>query len=210
MANSVDGVIIARDDYLFAHELALFFLKKGMPVYLDKPGAIYLESAKTLLNTRVNDWQLFTCSPNKYALEFDFKAYSNQIRQKRIPVKIRGVVPNSWEKYIIHVISPLYPCLAALGEPLRFKSIKTTSGIVANYCYENESSLYLEATGKNDVKITISFFINGKEVVHQMEDPFDAFKLSLLAFIDMVGFKKNWFDDVEFLRTVKYIESGIK
>lgn len=208
MVGVVDGVIIARDDYKFAAQLAIYFLSRGIPVYLDKPGAVNVVDAKKLLQARKNKFQLFSCSALKYAKEFNFQN-DFLINDNLMPLSISGVVPKSWDKYIIHVLNPLYPYLSKLGNPLASKKIVESSSVKMEYAFKDGSIVYLHATGRDDVDISISISQIEKTVIYKVVDPFESFKAGLQCFIDMVELRNNWFCDVEFLSTTKYIESGM-
>jgi hypothetical protein len=208
MVGVVDGVIIARDDYKFAAQLAIYFLSQGIPVYLDKPGAVSIIDAKKLLAARRNKFHFFSCSALKYAKEFNFQK-DFLINDNLKPLNISGVVPKSWDKYIIHVLSPLYPYLLKLGDPIASKRIVEPPSVKMEFIFKDGSTVSLHATGMDDVDVSIGISQAENTMIYQVVDPFESFKAGLQCFIDMVALRNNWFCDVEFLSTTKYIESGM-
>ena len=69
MLDSVDAVLVARDDaenhYYFAEKI----LNYGLPVYIDKPIALDERSLSNLYALERYEGQIFTCSALRYSSE---------------------------------------------------------------------------------------------------------------------------------------------
>src|SRR5690606_17073704 len=105
MIGYIDAVLLARDDAENHLELSKSFLQAGIPIFIDKPLAFDLETAREILNQQTFEGQIFTCSSLRY---------SNDLLLSKEQAKLLGdisfieaKVPKSWEKYAIHVIEPI-------------------------------------------------------------------------------------------------------
>ncbi|WP_157049978.1 hypothetical protein [Thalassobacillus sp. C254] len=85
-------------------ELAMPFLKKGLPVFVDKPLSL-IPTELQLLKPYLLTGQLMSCSAMRYAKELD-EVRNNIHAYGELPV-IRGIGPNLWETYGIHLLEAI-------------------------------------------------------------------------------------------------------
>jgi hypothetical protein len=69
LVGNVDAIILARDDAENHISIASFFLKKSMPIFIDKPLALSVSDAKKILSLQSYDGQIFSCSSMRYSTE---------------------------------------------------------------------------------------------------------------------------------------------
>ena len=96
MIPQIDAVLLARDDAENHFKFAKKFLEAGLPVFIDKPLAINMQSANKILSLEQYEGQIFSCSASRYAGEFDLM--SDDLEEMGQLKKIVGYTPNSWEK----------------------------------------------------------------------------------------------------------------
>lgn len=101
MIPEVDAVIIARDDYNSHLNLALPFLKEGIPVFVDKPLTVDLQELQTFLPF-LKSGLLTSCSSFRYATELDSLPEKNA--ELGDIILYRGTILNDWNKYGIHML----------------------------------------------------------------------------------------------------------
>ena len=121
LQKKVDAVLLARDDAENHLEFAYQFLIAGKPIYIDKPIALSVSSLNELFQYQQYDGQIFTCSALRYSPELMLTAE----RKKQIGkiVSISSSIPNSWEKYAVHIIEPVLKMLDEDDRPKQIQKI---------------------------------------------------------------------------------------
>ncbi len=180
MIGSVDGVIIARDDYEKHFELAKPFLEAGIKVFIDKPLSLDLEELK-YFQPYLQGAQLMSCSGLRYARELD--TLRNTIKQDATLKLIRGSVLNSWEKYGIHMLDAIFGLIdfdvksvVAFEEKYKSVVIKTQSGVL----------IQIDALGLTVKTFEISTWSETSKEHIEINDNFTAFKRTMYYFIKMI------------------------
>lgn len=186
MIDSVDGILLARDDAQNHAQFARAFLQAGMPVYIDKPVALSEVEFEKLHSLQKRPGQIFSCSALRYApeLRLDQNA-SSKIGQIRL---VQGVTPKYWETYSIHLIDPL---LAILGheiapEFLFSDSVGADGRFLALRWPIGGPDVHLMATGGLPSPLHIRVVGDGGEVTLAFTDSFSAFKNALAAFVESI------------------------
>jgi hypothetical protein len=212
MARTVDGVLLARDDSEnhFIHSLP--FLKKGIPIYIDKPLSTRTINAKEILSKQRWNGQIFSCSALRYDEDLDIKHWLESKSVARIIAR----TPNSWEKYAIHCIDPIVSsCLGKFdiisSKRCQVDNIVSTS-IEIKY---KGKKMTIDLTALGDKKIPINFILlDGNDqticqLIHQ--NAFKSFKSALEIFISKTCIERGCAIDVDqMLKSVKLIERGLK
>ncbi len=114
----VDAILLARDDPENHYEMALPFIKAGLPIFIDKPLALSVKEAEMLFSEMLYENQIFTCSSIKYAKEFGIDKTKDLGTIKLIDASIS----KSWEKYAVHIIEPVLDMLPDRGKLLSVKN----------------------------------------------------------------------------------------
>ena len=206
MINNVDGVLLARDDFENHYKLSSSFLRKGMPVYIDKPLSNNIHDAKKIMELEKWEGQIFTCSALKYAKEIKLSvSEKNKIGKLK---KIIGKTPNSWEKYSVHVIEPIIELISTKNSILK-SSIKKE--LKKTHCsVEWQSGLITDfiSTGKKNTKISIKFIGENNSLVKSFNNPYDCFREALEKFCLGIKKKKRMFNLRKLYRVLQIIELG--
>mgnify|MGYP006085630057 CR=1 FL=1 len=209
LQKKVDAVLLARDDAENHLEFAYQFLIAGKPIYIDKPIALSVSSLNELFQYQQYDGQIFTCSALRYSPELMLTAE----RKKQIGkiVSISSSIPNSWEKYAVHIIEPVLKMLDEDDRPKQIQKIselneakklkvKWKSGVLTSF----------STLGNHKEPIKIHIIGKNGELNLIFENTFIAFKNALEDFISgiLTGECKSPF---EFnAKVVNLIERGIK
>ncbi len=114
MIGAVDGVLLARDDAENHMIYSKSFLRAGIPIYIDKPMALSMREADSLFRLEKFSGQIFSCSALRFSEEMMLSA--NELIELGGITHIRGTVPNSWAKYIIHAIDPIIENIGFQGD----------------------------------------------------------------------------------------------
>lgn len=202
MIGEIDALLLARDDaenhFKFAHK----FLNAGIPVYIDKPFALTIASAKKLWDSQIYGNQIFTCSALQFAKELD----KEQINKEKIgEIKmIWATTPKSWEKYAVHIIEPVLNLISDRGkikniQPIKFgASVEWESGISCIFQTTTNlvSPIWIRLQGEKDVQDLY------------FKDSFTAFKMALKRFVDVVNKKRPNLSRKNTEEMVQILEKG--
>ncbi len=216
----VDAVVIARDDFESHFELALPFLKKGLPVFVDKPLSLHIKELREL-TPYLKTGQLMSCAALRYATELD------GIRESlpRIgPLKLlRGTVLLSWEKYGIHMLDGLFG-LGHVGrntesstdwwnfhgQSLKPKWIQATPGPVDLFTIGTESDALVQISCLGAVPKTFEIGVWGAQgrMNAEVNDNFAMFKRMLEAFFKSIRNNKSAIDASMTLTLMRVLIGG--
>jgi len=207
MLGMVDAMLLARDDAERHAELAGPFLDAGLPIYIDKPLATSVATARRLFSRQVSQNQLFTCSALRFAEELRLddaaRAATGPIRQ------VIGSSPKRWSRYAVHAIEP---ALALIGDAgaLRSHDARSADG-AARLQVEWESGVRAEFTTLGSVEAPIQLKVVGElgERTLVFEDSFTAFKAALERFVAVARNEAAPIPEHEVLRVVELIELGM-
>jgi predicted dehydrogenase len=207
MMNSVDAVLLARDDAENHPEMVAPFLKAGLPVFVDKPFALSQDDASSMLKQQQYETQIFTCSSLRYAQEL-------QLTREDISTigDIRWVeasVMKKWDTYAVHVLEPIIAQLGHRGELKHVQTTKIDDLQLAQVKWENLMA-FVKVTGKYTVPLAITFFGSKGSITKTFADSFSCFKASIQKFIEQVETKKQLIPRHETLEIVDIIEWGRK
>jgi len=205
MIDKVDAILLARDDSENHYNFAEPFLKKDIPIYIDKPIATSISSLDTIFSLRKYDWQIYTCSALRYAEELtpNYEKIGDLLC-------IDAEVPKSWEKYSVHVIDKIVSILKddcgfsldSIEEFNEFKRVRFLS----------ESNIHLTITATSDYlykNISIRYVGTKGTEMKLFENSYGCFKTSLEKFIKQVSTKNKLIADSQVYNVVRMIELGM-
>jgi len=182
MVNSVDGVIIARDDFKRHLEMARPFLENGIPVFVDKPlttSEVEMEYYLPFLESGL----LMSCSGLRYAKELD----PLRLNPEGLIGELRGIscgVVNGWEKYGIHMLDAIlgvYPHIIP-SRIIRHPS----SGESITLETSNNEVIHIHCLGKNAPLFSLTFFGENGVFTTNISDNFTAFSRTMRQFVKQV------------------------
>ena len=206
MIGKVDGILLARDDAENHFKFAEPFLKRGIPVYIDKPLALNLIEAKKILNLRLFESQIFTCTALKYAKEF---LPSDQELQSIGKIKsIHGEISKDWNRYSIHIIEPILNLVPNRGELISYSKESKDDMKFLNLKFKFLENMKISTLGK--MQVTPKICIDGENgnLVLKLKDTFNAFRTALNIFIESILDKESRLDEESLLEIIKFIELG--
>ncbi|MFZ5970305.1 MAG: Gfo/Idh/MocA family oxidoreductase [Bacteroidota bacterium] len=206
MADKVDGILLARDDAKKHLDFAPHFLKRGLPIYIDKPLALTRKDAEYLYSLEKYPGQIFSCSALRYAPEFQLTAQDRDYLGEIISIEAR--TPKSWEKYAIHIIEPvlnIFDYDVQVSASARFERgeerglrLSTVQGV----------DIQFVASGSKPEPISIKLI--GSRAIKTLifESSFLAFRAALCAFIAGMYTRKPQIPKAHNLLAVSLIELG--
>lgn len=180
MAESVDAVLLARDDPETHREFAGPFLDRGVPAFVDKPLALDPEDV-AWFEPYLRDGLVMSCSGMRYARELDGpradrSAYGDL-------TLVDGVVCNDWSKYGVHLLDAIFGLLDE-----RPRTVTATGSDPATVTVETTGEPTVRIGALGEAPITFDVSIYGREDVtrHRLRDNFRAFRRTLWHFFRMV------------------------
>lgn len=207
MIGQVDAILLARDDGERHLEMSIPFIEAGMPIFIDKPLAYTLDHANKILAAKRNDRQVFSCSALRYAKELKI----SHIDKERIgEIKLIDVIiPNSWERYAIHMIEPIFSQIGNQGEIVDITKQLSEHFRLVVLKFESGLNVCLKAI--TDAKAPLAFTVYGTNSykTYQFADSFSAFKKSLETFISVIQGEVDNIPEAETLRYINFIEQGL-
>ena len=207
LIGQVDAVLLARDDAENHLQYASPFLQAGLPIYIDKPLALTLAHAKTLLSLQQYPGQLFSCSALRYATELQLTLVD---RDKLKDIRyIYATVPKDWNKYAIHIIDPVLNILSdqgKFGTPQIVRSKHITS---LQALHDSGAHVLFNAMGDTPVPIIIEVIGSNGCVKLQFTNTFSAFKNCLADFIAGISEQRIKTSADQILRAIYLLEAGV-
>ncbi len=202
MYNQIDALIVARDDWNNHKKYALPFLKKKIPVFVDKPLTLDLEELNTFKSYILQN-KLMSCSGFRFSSELDSLRDLNITKNIKL---INGTVLNDLEKYGIHILD----AIAGIG--ISFKHIKTITRLNSTLdsftiILKNNIHINLYCLGKVAKTFHMSIFTKNFHKHYDLHDNFEAFRRTLINFFNMVKYNSLSFDPLE---TIYLMELMIK
>lgn len=202
----VDGILLARDDPENHLEMARPFLQAGLPVYIDKPMATDLATAKAIFDLQHWPGQVFSCSALRYAQElFLDDGARNALGAIR---HVHATVPKSWEKYAVHAIEPALIGLRPEGGVIRHQTWREGAIKTVNLLWADGKQATFSAIENGMAPIRISYVGETGSDVRTFSDSFTAFKSTLEAFVQSIRDKRQMIPQEFVLDVVRIIEYG--
>lgn len=209
MIGEVDAVLLARDDAENHYSMSLPFIKAGLPIFIDKPLAYDLKTAKEILNEQQYDDQIFTCSSTRFSNEFniDKKAIENLGSIEHID----AFISNSWKKYAIHIIEPSLNIINYNHPLVAIKKIDKTKSSnidIVNVVWENNITATFKTFNDYPSPFKIIVFGQNDYLILEFSNSFYAFKNTLSYFLGVINKNVRNIDRTQTLQIIEIIERG--
>jgi hypothetical protein len=207
LLGKVDAVLLARDDAERHLEFAKPFLDASVPIYIDKPLALDVASAREMFALQRYPWQLFSCSALRYAREF---ALTEGQRTGLGGIKaIHATVPKDWDKYSIHVIEPMLSLLPDRGALLRSERWASDDRVALHLEWQSGAEALVSSMGERArTPLGLRVFGSSDWCDLIFSDTFSAFRSALAAFVEGVRMKRRQIPLSETLDAIKLVEVG--
>lgn len=209
MLGEVDALLLARDDAENHLKFAEPFLNAGLPIYIDKPIALSVESLNKLYSLQQYPGQIFTCSALRFSQELKLSSLDKEclgdIRQ------IIAFTPNSWKKYAVHIIEPVLNMLPVHDIIKDCSALNLTtqqeSTVIVNWDSGIKTTFFATGNGFTPITIRVIGTKGIKDLV--FKDSFPAFKKALETFIN--GVLRKTVESPRFFNetVVQIIEKGM-
>ena len=180
MAEKVDAVIIARDDFEQHAGLALPFLKAGLSVFVDKPLTLDMEELRRF-RPYLDSGKLMSCSAMRYARELD--ELRSTIEGYGDLKLVRGAVVNSWEKYGVHLLEAIWG--AVRPQPLWVQAQEASHSSVCIGC-EDGLLIQIDALGQTALTFQLDIWGSANAASYSIRDNFSMFRRMLWHFCNSI------------------------
>ncbi len=199
MAESVDAVLIARDDPESHVALAQPFLDSGLPVLIDKPltvNAAELDLFQPYLDTG----QLFSSSSMRFSTELKGLATSGKA------LVVSGSGPKDWCRYGVHLVEGVLAHVD-VGRPV---AITRHLGGHESFSVETSSGTILRFDVCGDAPVGFSFHRISSDgaASARVSDNFSMFKQMLEAFCRQVADNRPAIDPADTTEVVALVIAG--
>lgn len=193
LAEKVDAIIIARDDWRSHYKLSKPFLKKKIKIFIDKPLTLSLREL-AYFKKYLKNKTLFSCS----ALRFSKK---NLLIKKINFDKIYFNTVNDFDKYGIHMFELAY--ILGLKKIKKIKKVKNNYEII----FTNKKIGFFNFQKKNKKHHIKLYYKDKLKKEIFFDDNYSMFKNTLNGFIKFCLLNKNIYN---FNETIHIINNLIK
>ncbi len=206
--DSVDAILLARDDYIERKSILEFLLTGTKPIFVDKPLAINKKEAEQIIANQSFPNQIFTCSSFRYSSEVEKFKSKKQTKEKIY--KIDAFIQGTWDKYAIHLIEPVKSLLniaELTSKKNRITFIKNQKAFQLSLVYnEILINFYTSPEIENPPSIEIHFKSHSEKLI--LTDRFSAFRKSLESFISGIKDDNHTVDTGDLFNTIDLIQFG--
>jgi len=205
MIGEIDALIIARDDYAEHCRMAIPFLKKDIPVFIDKPLTLSLEEL-AVFKPYIESGLLMSCSGFRFCQELD--SWRQNISQFGSIKLVQASVINGWNKYGIHMVDAVLSL--GFSAPLYVEPVIYESHESLNLVMADGSLCQINALGGEVVVFSLSTFGTKSCETVQIRDNFTAFRRTLFRFIEQVRTGTPAINPGETLLSIQTLIAGRK
>jgi predicted dehydrogenase len=206
LIGSVDAILLARDDAESHLCFARPFLEAGIPIYIDKPLALSVNTAEKLLNLQCYSGQIFSCSALRYADEL--MPDSSKLSNIGTVRSIIGFTPKDWDKYAVHVIEPLLRILSDDDEVVHTSRWEASGRTSLHVQFSSGVDALIGTYGDCSLPLTLKILGTDGCIDLHFADTFQCFKKALQDFVVSAIEKKQHIAASSMLRVVSLIEAG--
>jgi hypothetical protein len=189
LIDSVDAVLLARDDAENHYQFIEKAVNKGKFIYIDKPIALSTLQLSAIFELEKFKNQIFSCSALQFAPELEL---SEKDRLLIGEIKeVNAYTPKSWEKYAVHIIEPTLKLFPDRGSLVKIE--REHNKINSKVSVLWSSGLKTVFNSHNESKNPIQFVFLGSKGSKQLEfkDSFSAFKNALSVFVSIIKGEEN-------------------
>ena len=205
LIGKVDAILLARDDAENHYKFAKYFLRAGIPIFIDKPIATSIDSLEKIYSEMLYNNQIFTCSALRYSSEI--KLNDNELNQIGNIKIIEANSPKYWKTYGIHLIEPIIVNFPNKGELISVKrKIKNNKHEVLIIWKNLKARITMH--GKEKHPISFNYIGERMKIKKFFTESFMPFRISLENFINIVNGKGNIIPFNEIKEIVKIINLG--
>lgn len=205
MIGEIDVLIIARDDYEEHYSMAIPFLEKGIPVFIDKPLTLSLEEL-VVFKPYIESGLLMSCSGFRFCQELD--SWRQNISQFGSIKLVQASVINGWDKYGIHMVDAILSL--GFSVPLYVEPIIYKPHESVNLVMTDGSLCQINALGGEVVVFSLSAFGTKGCETAQIRDNFTAFRRTLFRFIEQARTGTPAINPGETLLSIQTLIAGRK
>ncbi len=183
LCESVDAVLLARDDSENHIRFAEGVLRLGKSIYIDKPIAQSRRQLEQILNLQPVDGLIFTCSALSFSPEFQ-PLWQTPI--ERIS-RIRSCAPNDWARYGMHAIEPVISSMWPRVEAQAWESETVIDGGVLTLKVRYDDGLECEFVSMGAPVSAFDIVVSSpgrspRNLRHK--STFAAFRSALVSFVE--------------------------
>lgn len=205
MIGCVDAVMILRDDAQSHWPLAQPFLDAGLPVFLDKPLCLDLETLARF-EPHLRSGRLMSCAGLRFAGELDGwrtdPAAFGDIRM------VRGAVVLDWARYGVHMLE------AAMGALPQLRPVALQRHVAAHDSLairlDGGGVFLIDALGAAARTFRLDVFGSKANGSVEITDNFTAFRRVLQAFIEQVRTGRPAIDPDDALLVLRTVIAGMR
>lgn len=208
LISKVDAILLARDDSENHLKFATPFLNAGLPIYIDKPLALSIKSAKKILSLQKYSGQIFSCSALKFADELCLN--KEQLSSVGKIKNIHGYISKDWDKYSIHIIEPIMKIISKNETIIKSQKWHNNGYSCLDLELSSHLNIKLETYGSGIIPMGIKIVGDKSFKDLFFKNTFQAFKNTLNEFILSITSKSNRIDEEQMLKVISWIEEGRK
>jgi predicted dehydrogenase len=204
MIGEVDAVLLARDDEESHFAMAMPFLEKGIPVFVDKPLSLVPEQLRAF-RPHLEAGRLMSCSGLMHGRELDdLRAGLPEFGEIRL---VRGTVFLDWVHYGVHMVDAILSL--GLARPVAVTAARCTHHSMAIELQDG-GLVQIDALGKASKNFRIDVFGSERDATVQIFDNFHAFRRTLLHFVRMVEEGRPQIDPDRVLTSMRILIAGVR
>lgn len=199
LVEQTDAILLARDDaenHIFYAEDAL---RRGIPIFIDKPIALTVDQLKNIYRLAQDKKMVFSCSALRFADELLLgKKENNKIGNL---VEINCKTPKSWDKYAVHLIDPLIHIMKDL-EYCKVEVIKSNRfQKKIKVLWTNGIATTIESSENFDGPIHFTYVGTHGQITKNFTNSYVCFRKSLHTFIQNIN-DNIYFNEYEKLKKI--------
>jgi predicted dehydrogenase len=208
LVGKVDAILLARDDSENHYEMALPFLRAGLPVYVDKPFAPTKAEAHRIFDEEQYPGQLYSCSALRFSGNLRTQAeLQEEVGELRY---IRGVSPSKWKTYSPHIVEPVLDLLGFPQTPPEVHARPLSVGAALQVSWNGLPSVHWACLGDGVSPYPFSVEVFGTKGSRRMDlnDYFHSFKRALEVFAVSVRDRGVGIPKEQTLQVIEFVERG--
>ena len=183
--------------------MALPFLEKQIPVFIDKPLTLSLHDL-SIFQPYLESGLLMSCSGFRFCAELD-DWRQDTLRFGNVKL-IQANVVNGWDKYGIHMLDAILGL--NISQPLFAEAIPTSSHESVNIGMSDGSLFQINNLGGDIPVFALSVFGSKGHENYQLKDNFTAFRRTLFRFIEQVRSGKPSIKPESTILTIRTLIAG--
>ncbi len=205
MIGKVDAVILARDDPWNHLEMASPFIKKGIPIFIDKQLTSTQKDLQNLISLSGYDYPLMAGSPIRFTRDIA----NVRKKHKRSQVKsIHGMSPVSWMRYGHHLFEGISTIWGLDINSVQSLNANTDHDII-QIQYRSGLNVILEFIKDVSLPIQFTCFSKGEKAFSvPFTDFFHSFREMMLSFILMIESGRQPIPLTEIVKIAKVVLAG--